>query len=496
MRGRKDPRPRVALVVDHPQRDLPGLVLTAFALCQRGIVCHLVPLNLQDRELPALAPDLVLLNYLRPGNEAVTRALLAAGVRIGLLDTEGAVWSECGAYTELLWRDTGLLRQVRPACMWGPRMGDCVTGAALLDPSQVVITGCPRFDLYHPDWRSVLSESAPGTTPRILINTNFSGINPRFATVEQNRRQFADGFGWSDDRVAWHLETERQGIEGMIALARSLACDVGSAEVRVRPHPFEDVGFYERRLAGIPRIRVTNDRPIHAELFEATVVIQRSCSTAIESAMAGVPTLSPRWIPTPAEIPMAEAVSAPCGTYEELRDCVVHALNGGLVESDQVRASKAAVVQDYFHRLDGCAHSRVADAVSTALTKNAVISLDECLDALYRVKHSSHSLPSAAAARVRRALRLSPYWSFRAGRSVPPSSWTSGAKAFTTEEVGRLAHLVARAAAKSGRDTRPVVASSAGAVDEYVCRFEGYSQTLAVRAATSAGGRDAGPAAA
>ena len=69
--------------------------------------------------------------------------------------------------------------------MWGPRMAECVTGADLLDPSQVVVTGCPRFDLYHPDWQSVLSESAPGTTPRILINTNFSGINPRFATVEQ-----------------------------------------------------------------------------------------------------------------------------------------------------------------------------------------------------------------------------------------------------------------------------------------------------------------------
>ena len=105
------------MVRAHPQRDLPGLVLTAFALCQRGIVCHLVPLNLQDRELPALAPDLVLLNYLRPGNEAVTRALLAAGVRIGLLDTEGAVWSECGAYTELLWPDTAsCARCAPPAC--------------------------------------------------------------------------------------------------------------------------------------------------------------------------------------------------------------------------------------------------------------------------------------------------------------------------------------------------------------------------------------------
>ena len=116
MRGRKDPRPRVALVVDHPQRDLPGLVLTAFALCQRGIVCHLVPLNLQDRELPALAPDLVLLNYLRLGNQAVTCALLAAGVRIGLLGTPGrrlvGVWRVHGA----------ALARYRPPTPGAPRL--------------------------------------------------------------------------------------------------------------------------------------------------------------------------------------------------------------------------------------------------------------------------------------------------------------------------------------------------------------------------------------
>src|SRR6476661_4070842 len=44
-------RPRVAFIVDHPQRDLAGLTLTAFELCQKGIHSHLVPLNLQQTEV-------------------------------------------------------------------------------------------------------------------------------------------------------------------------------------------------------------------------------------------------------------------------------------------------------------------------------------------------------------------------------------------------------------------------------------------------------------
>ena len=67
--------PRIAIVVDHPERDLAGLVLTALDLTQRGIVCHLVPLNLQEREIWALAPDFVLFNYLRRSNEQFARRM-------------------------------------------------------------------------------------------------------------------------------------------------------------------------------------------------------------------------------------------------------------------------------------------------------------------------------------------------------------------------------------------------------------------------------------
>src|SRR5262245_61391564 len=94
--------PHIALIVDHPQRDLAGLVLTAFDLCQRGAICHLVPLNLQRTEIWALAPDFVLLNYLRRSNEQFARQLVKSRIRFGLLDTEGGVWATADEYLELL----------------------------------------------------------------------------------------------------------------------------------------------------------------------------------------------------------------------------------------------------------------------------------------------------------------------------------------------------------------------------------------------------------
>src|SRR5450631_1222150 len=74
---------RIALVVDHPQRDLPGLALLAFELCQRGAICHLVPLNIEEREVMSLVPDFGLLNYFRTFNYRLGTWMARAGIAFG-----------------------------------------------------------------------------------------------------------------------------------------------------------------------------------------------------------------------------------------------------------------------------------------------------------------------------------------------------------------------------------------------------------------------------
>ena len=64
--------PRICLVVDHPDRDLDGLVLLATRLAGLGAEAFLVPLY-HLYEIPFLAPDFVVLNYLRPSNRWLAR---------------------------------------------------------------------------------------------------------------------------------------------------------------------------------------------------------------------------------------------------------------------------------------------------------------------------------------------------------------------------------------------------------------------------------------
>jgi hypothetical protein len=79
---------RIALLVADPARDLPGTVLTAYELCQRGATCFVIPLVSARAELFSLAPDYVLMPAVRPYPLTLTFQLVSAGIQFGFIETE------------------------------------------------------------------------------------------------------------------------------------------------------------------------------------------------------------------------------------------------------------------------------------------------------------------------------------------------------------------------------------------------------------------------
>ncbi len=465
--------PRIALIVDHPQRDLGGLVLTAFELCQRGAVCYLVPLNLQDREVWALAPDFVLLNYARVPNEGFARKLAAAGIPFGYLDTEGGVWPDPSMYLGLLWRDHELLRQLRCACMWGPQMANVVVERELLARAQVAVTGCPRFDFYHPAWRSVMSDSGERAAARILVNTNFSMSNPRFATVEQNIAQAREE-GLADATVAAAMEAESEAIEAMIVLVRDLVRDFPDSDIVLRPHPFESPEPYRRGLAGLARVTIDNAQPVQVEICRAAVVIQRSCTTALEAGLAGVPTLSPQWMPAPLLMPAAELVSVPCGSYGELRAELDEIMAGRHEPPARVRRAIASVTNDWFLCADGRAHERVSDVVIQAADGQRSVDRARCERFLYGLDDAGARGPGKVGRAVRHRLGIPPDFSFRQLRLVARQN-----KPGKSLDVGAVRSLLQRIErVRSGTGARAHAVTAAPAHSHYLRRFLGESVAL------------------
>jgi surface carbohydrate biosynthesis protein len=454
--------PRIALTVNHPQRDLAGVVLTARALCRQGATCFITPANLQEWELWALAPDFVVLHYARRGIDELASRLAAAGIGFGVLDAEGGIWESFEAYDELLWADRALLSRARPFCAWGPLLANHLVEAGLLTAPQVALTGCPRFDFYHDDWRPVLVDDERDEPPRILINTNFSMVNPRFVTAERNRANMMAVYGWTAGRVDLLLERERRAIQACIDMARRLAADFAHCAVVVRPHPFEGVGVYADGLRDT-RVAVEPDGPVQLQIARAALVIQRSCTTAAEAAFAGVPTLSPQWIEPPFLMPVAEEISTPCDGYDDLRATAAAILDHRWQAPPSIAAAITRVTAGWFHAIDGQAHRRAADAIMAQAASPTVIDQRACSRHLYGLGINGLRQLTDVGRWTRLRLGLNPDWSFRHMRRVRWSEWDRSDKAFTAADVARLASRIDRVArAAEGTTVAVTLAKEAG----------------------------------
>lgn len=459
-------KPRVALIVDQAQRDLAGLTLTAFELCQRGAICDLVPSVKRDSEIWAIAPDFVLLFSMRRGFDPLARKMAAAGIQFGVLDAEGGVWTDCESYAELLWNDLSLTKKLSFVCAWGPKLSDYLVDKGLLDRNQVTITGCPRFDFYHPTWRAVLyDDKTPEDAKRILLNANCTEANPRYATLEEISRYYAR-FGWSGAKVKCWVDIQRRQLDSVIDLARNLARDYSEEKIVVRPHPFESPDVYWERLSDLNNVEVNIDGPVQTQIFGAAAVIQRSCTTAIEAGLASVPTFSPQWVPTPAVVEIAESVSVPCQSYQELRNYLDSILKGKAQVFDKERSSINRVINDWFYRADGMAYKRVSNAIFASLRSERMVDDQRCRRYLYGLDCSPMFSLDHLSRRVRQHLSLSPDWSFlsmgRAGRTNGASS----DQIYGDSDVRRLVDRIQENLKSNGSLFQPVAVSAANNVSE------------------------------
>lgn len=482
-RVRRPRAPKVALIVDNPQRDLAGLVLVALELCQHGVDCYLVPATLREAEIWSLAPDFVLLYHFRRGFTKFIEQLQRAGIAIGALENEGGVWPQVKNYTDTIVADRELRKAARFMCAWGPKLADALVDGEFFTRDQMRVTGAPRFDFYHPAWSSVvLGERANGSEssdqPRILFNTNYSDGNPRFETVEVGIAHLVEVFRIPRAAAEQLMETQRRAVRDSVELARWLARDYPNARIVLRPHPFESPDVYANALGDIPNVELNLDGPVQAQIARAVAVIQRTSTTAVETSIAGVPALSPRWIPTATQMPLVDSVSVPCESYEALRGTVDSILAGDYRTPDDIRCSTELVIREWFHAMDGMAHRRVAEAVVGELGSLTEVDRAYCGRMLHRIDSSPRRSGKRFGRIVRHRLGLSPEWSFRAFRAVPPDEWVRSDQYFDAERTREISARI-EAARRIGEQAAPGIRiSQARDRNDYSYGYRGYSVAL------------------
>lgn len=476
---------RVALIVDSPYRDIPSAVLVAHRLCQEGIVSHLVPYNLRWSEIPSLAPDFVLLNQMHKTNEPFVRALVSAGIPFGILDKEGGVLPSIEMYAEAMGDDQTLRDQAEFFCSWGPLLADYVLRSGRYSSRQVRLTGTPRSDFYVEPWRRAALEASGYVerygTPLVLINGNFPLANPIALTPEGVVAATVKWFGQDQQGLLGVQQRERQLMRGLTALSNRLAREFPTATFVYRPHPFERTDRYQGLLEHLPNLHLVKSGTVEGWILRSKALIQKNCTTGVEAGMVGVPTLSPAWMPDAVKIPSVEAVSIPCGSEEELKGTLREILRGGFEVPTHIRGHLHDVIQDWFYRVDGRAHERVAACILASLNgrDGQGVRLKRCKALAYGVQWPGSTRSSNVLARVRMRLGVHREWSFHRWRIVPDGKWESTDKYFDEQTVRQVSEAIVGELKEAGANfRRRVEVQLARARRDYVIPLHGRSVTL------------------
>jgi surface carbohydrate biosynthesis protein len=465
---------RIALIVDNPYRDLPGMVLLARALCLRGATCFLVPFNQRELEVWPLAPDYLLMNHLRLVTEDLARRAIDADIKVGVLDTEAGVLTSADAFSTTMAPDASVRHGISDFLSWGSKLAEHAVQKDWYLRGQVAVTGHPRFDYYADPWRQAAlrmsSEAEDVPRPMVLVNGNFTLVNPEFRTPESEIGMLVERFGYDEAQVReWH-DIQRQGLEQVTALANRLAALFPEATFVVRPHPFEKLETYHGLLDRRANLCAIKKGTVDGWILRSAAVVQRSCSTAVEAGLAGVPTFSPVWIPVAVCQPTAEAVSVPCEGEELLVERLGAVLGGRYAIPAEVRANLDAVIRDWFYRVDGGSHKRVAERIVASVRNGkAGVNLKRCRQVVYGRGRREAAFKSRVASQVREALGISVHFSFRRWRhEVPHIDWGSSEKYYDAEQVGVIVDAIeACGAADPGRADRRVRVQSAAERGEY-----------------------------
>ena len=290
----------VVLLVEHKNRDLKGCALIAKHIHDRGVNCHLEPINAWQAILGAYKPDFILFNHvLRRHLADYTERLARMGVLTGVLPNEGLLYNDqIRAYNS--GREFDNVHLDYYFC-WNQPHQQCLLEHGYAGRTEVRVVGVPRFDFYFEPWSRIYPRTprAPNARPRLLVCTNFG-----FAEWRHRPREVVDRFfsQWKDrmahDADYWTaIEVNHRSRLRFFDFLQALV-DADRYDVVLKTHPREDRALYEKWLNSLPpnaRARVhyvpaeSNITPL---ILDCDLEIScEKCTTAMESWVASKPTV-------------------------------------------------------------------------------------------------------------------------------------------------------------------------------------------------------------
>lgn len=354
----------IGIILDNPKREIDGILLLTYQLARHGHDVYIIPMYQQGHDVPLLKLDGIIVNYARLNNKSHLRAYKELGITVFVLDSEGGVIAEKDMPTPSnpsLMRNTGVQEYIDHYLFWGRAQKDAFARAGMLPDDRLHVTGCPRYDLCSTRWRSLLEH------PRrdyVLVNTNFSTVNPLFTRTAKSEMDVFHSAGWDKGYVRSLFGDLHAVFRRYLDTIAELAGRNQDKVFVVRPHPFENPAVYERTYAAYRNVVVDGTGSVFNVIHNATCVIHLNCQTAVETVLLDKLPVSMEFLNTELLLrhwSLPSEISYRTNSLEELDAIIKNP------EKYRARYPSAQIyeryIQPWFHINDGDASRRVADVV-------------------------------------------------------------------------------------------------------------------------------------
>src|SRR6218665_153320 len=274
---------RVVYPIEITTRELEGVFLTALKLAEKGNEVYIGPkFELDYMMLSRIKPDVYIGTRADKFSFPIFQTLRNSGTAVTVVDTEGAPVIE---YRYRIRHLREGMKLIDTFFAWGSRGKQILLEEKLIDEDKIVVSGAPWFDLqeikslYDKDIEKI-KRKYPDSY--ILFNSKLFGVNHK---VKEAQDMYARV---NKEAVPYY----RQLFINLSDNLKKLVDSFPDQQFVIRPHPLENLSFYEDFFRGYENVNVDNSMNVRGWILASKMVMHNSCTTGLEAAILKKPVVT------------------------------------------------------------------------------------------------------------------------------------------------------------------------------------------------------------
>ena len=293
---------KIAIVVDHFQRDLNGyLALTDKILKEENNEIYLINLY-HIYELYLINVDIVILQNLRPENIYIAKDLKRLNIKIIVIDNEGVPFGWTSGKQHIREFSSNLsknLKFVDAYIVWGEYIKEMLIDTNI-DTKNVYVLGNQRFELFKSNYSYIYSKRKT-SKKTIVVNTNFPNSNQNYTSRNLDKTDLEKKMYYnSKDRsklIKEYLLNADIIFKNYTEFLKKIINDFKDLKIILNIHPFEGKEHYKKLFSKEKNVLILKNNFLLPQLYlNYDFIIHYNSTTCAETLLSNKRSMSVNFV--------------------------------------------------------------------------------------------------------------------------------------------------------------------------------------------------------